>query len=64
MAVTLADPRGWTGGAEWRLQRVGPDSGADLTVLHGCAPNAWPQVDGVLHTGPPGQYDDPIPAED
>nr|WP_165823148.1 DUF3152 domain-containing protein [Micromonospora globispora] len=148
VAVTLADPRGWTGGGEWRLQRVGPDGPADFTVLlttpvtrgelcadttdhytscrngddvvinvarwvhgvpqfpdldhyrqyllnhevghrlgrnhelcpqaggpapvmqqqtlglHGCAPNAWPEVDGVLHSGPPGQYDDPIPAED
>lgn len=148
VAVTLADPRGWTGGGDWRLQRVGPDSPADFTVLlttpvtrgelcadttdrytscrngdqvvinvarwvhgvpqfpdldgyrqyllnhevghrlgwnhelcprvggpapvmqqqtlglHGCLPNAWPEVDGVRHTGPPGQYDDPIPAED
>ncbi|MGY0003968.1 DUF3152 domain-containing protein [Micromonospora sp. I033] len=32
--------------------------------LHGCTPNAWPRVDGMLHSGPSGQYDDPIPAED
>ncbi|SCG44909.1 DUF3152 domain-containing protein [Micromonospora inositola] len=147
VAVILADPRGWTGDGEWRLQRVGPDSPADFTVLlatpvtrgelcgdpidhytscrngdrvvinvtrwargvpqfddlgsyrqyllnhevghrlgrghelcpraggpapvmeqqtlglHGCTPNAWPRVDGTLHTGPSGQYDDPIPAE-
>lgn len=148
VAVVLADPRGWTGGGEWRLQRVGPDSPADFTVLlttpvtrgrlcadpadrytscrngdrvvinvarwargvpqfddlgsyrqyllnhevghrlgrghelcpraggpapvmeqqtlglHGCTPNAWPRVAGAPHTGPAGQYDDPIPAED
>ncbi|WP_236647381.1 DUF3152 domain-containing protein [Micromonospora sicca] len=148
VAVILADPRGWTGGGEWRLQRVGPDEPDDFTVLlatpvtrgelcadpsdhytscrngdrvvinvarwargvpqfddlgsyrpyllnhevghrlgrghelcpraggpapvmeqqtlglHGCLPNAWPRVDGALHTGPSGQYDDPIPAED
>ncbi|WP_434742660.1 DUF3152 domain-containing protein [Micromonospora sp. SH-82] len=29
--------------------------------LHGCAPNAWPMVSGRSHTGPSGQYDDPIP---
>ncbi|RZU73007.1 uncharacterized protein DUF3152 [Micromonospora kangleipakensis] len=148
VAVILADPRGWTGGGEWRLQRVGPDTPADFTVLlatpvtrgelcadpsdrytscrngdrvvvnvarwargvphfddlgsyrqyllnhevghrlgrghelcpraggpapvmeqqtlglHGCTPNAWPRVDDALHTGPTGQYDDLIPAED
>ncbi|WP_446212486.1 DUF3152 domain-containing protein [Micromonospora sp. IBSANI012] len=32
--------------------------------LHGCAPNAWPYVDGTLHTGRPGEYDDPVPAGD
>ncbi|MGB2568964.1 DUF3152 domain-containing protein [Micromonospora citrea] len=32
--------------------------------LHGCTPNAWPQVGGELHVGPPGEYDDPVPAED
>ncbi|WP_319460529.1 DUF3152 domain-containing protein [Micromonospora sp. RTP1Z1] len=147
VAVILADPRGWTGGGEWRLQRVGPDTRADFAVLlatpvtrgelcadptdhytscrngdqvvinvgrwargvpqfddlgsyrqyllnhevghrlgrghelcppaggpapvmeqqtlglHGCTPNAWPRVAGALHTGPSGQYDDPIPAE-
>ncbi|MGC5016985.1 DUF3152 domain-containing protein [Micromonospora sp. DT47] len=31
--------------------------------LHGCVPNAWPQVDGGLRTGPSGEYDDPVPAE-
>ncbi|WP_455644418.1 DUF3152 domain-containing protein [Micromonospora carbonacea] len=30
--------------------------------LHGCLPNAWPEVDGAVFTGPPGQYDDPVPA--
>ncbi|MGR6316928.1 DUF3152 domain-containing protein [Micromonospora soli] len=147
VAAILADPRGWTGGGEWRLQRVGRADPADFTVLlttpvtrgplcadttdhytscrngdqvvinvarwvhgvpyfpdlggyrqyllnhevghrlgrghelcpraggpapvmeqqtlglHGCTPNAWPLVDGALHTGPSGQYDDPIPAE-
>lgn len=29
--------------------------------LHGCLPNAWPEVDGAVFTGPPGQYDDPVP---
>jgi hypothetical protein len=33
VAATLADPRGWTGGGQWRLQRVGPDTPADFTVL-------------------------------
>ncbi|MEU5786285.1 DUF3152 domain-containing protein [Micromonospora purpureochromogenes] len=32
--------------------------------LHGCTPNAWPYVDGTLHIGPPGEYDDPVPAGD
>ncbi|MBM0255960.1 DUF3152 domain-containing protein, partial [Micromonospora sp. 4G55] len=32
--------------------------------LHRCAPNAWPYVDGTLHTGRPGEYDDPVPAGD
>ncbi|MEU8259197.1 DUF3152 domain-containing protein [Micromonospora sp. NPDC048999] len=143
----LSDPRGWTGGGEWRLQRVGRDDAANFTVLlttpvtrgqlcadttdhytscrvgdrvvinvarwahgvpyfpdlgqyrqylinhevghrlgrghercpraggpapvmqqqtlglHGCTPNAWPRVDGALHTGPSGQYADPIPPE-
>ncbi|SCF38384.1 Protein of unknown function (DUF3152) [Micromonospora viridifaciens] len=147
VTAILADPRGWTGGGEWRLQRVGRDDPADFTVLlatpvtrgrlcadtsdhytscrngdqvvinvarwvhgvphfpdlaqyrqylinhevghrlgreherctraggpapvmqqqtlglHGCTPNAWPRVAGALHTGPRGQYDDPIPAE-
>ncbi|WP_091673424.1 DUF3152 domain-containing protein [Micromonospora auratinigra] len=148
VAVILADPRGWTGGGRWRLQRVGRDDPADFTVLlttpvtrgrlcadptdhytscrngdqvvvnvarwvhgvphfpdlgayrqyllnhevghrlgqghqlcpraggpapvmlqqtlglHGCTANPWPQVDGDLLTGPTGQYDDPVPADD
>ncbi|MEU8070284.1 DUF3152 domain-containing protein [Micromonospora sp. NPDC048169] len=32
--------------------------------LHGCTPNAWPLVGGEPLAGPPGQYDDPIPAGD
>ncbi|MFE9960107.1 DUF3152 domain-containing protein [Micromonospora sp. NPDC005299] len=148
VAATLSDPRGWTGGGRWRLQRVGRDDPADFTVLlttpvtrgrlcddttdrytscrhgdqvvinvarwvhgvplfpdlglyrqyllnhevghrlgrghelcpraggpapvmeqqtlglHGCLPNAWPRVGGASHSGPSGQYDDPIPAED
>lgn len=30
-------------------------------ALHGCTPNPWPLRDGEPHSGPPGQYDDPIP---
>lgn len=30
--ATLSDPRGWTGGGLWRLQRVGPEQPADFTV--------------------------------
>jgi hypothetical protein len=29
--------------------------------LHGCTANGWPRIDGKLHTGPPGAYNDPIP---
>ncbi|HKN54482.1 MAG TPA: DUF3152 domain-containing protein [Amycolatopsis sp.] len=29
----LDDPRGWTAGGEWRLQRVGPASGFDFTIM-------------------------------
>ncbi|GAB3806731.1 DUF3152 domain-containing protein [Micromonospora zhanjiangensis] len=32
VAAILADPRGWTGGGRWRLQRVGPRVAADFTV--------------------------------
>ncbi|WP_243707913.1 DUF3152 domain-containing protein [Micromonospora sp. KC606] len=149
VAAVLADPRGWTADGRWRLQRVGPDSPADFTVLlsspitrgqlcgdlydrytscrngdrvvinvarwargvphfegdltsyrayllnhevghrlgeghqlcprrggpapvmqqqtlglHGCTPNAWPQVNGERFSGPPGEYDDPIPTDD
>ncbi|MFI9643254.1 DUF3152 domain-containing protein [Micromonospora sp. NPDC051925] len=32
--------------------------------LHGCRPNAWPMAGGALFTGPPGEYDDPVPAGD
>ncbi|MET7467397.1 DUF3152 domain-containing protein [Micromonospora sp. NPDC005222] len=32
--------------------------------LHGCTPNAWPLVGGEPLVGPPGQYDDRIPAGD
>ncbi|MEW2593347.1 DUF3152 domain-containing protein [Micromonospora aurantiaca] len=32
--------------------------------LHGCTPNPWPIVGGEPLSGPPGQYDDPIPAGD
>jgi hypothetical protein len=28
----LGDPRGWTGGGEWRLQQVGPEDDADFTI--------------------------------
>lgn len=148
VGTILADPRGWTGGGQWRLQRVGPADRADFTVLlttpvtrgrlcadptdrytscrngdqvvinvarwvrgvpqfpdlgryrqylvnhevghrlgrghercpraggpapvmqqqtlglHGCIPNPWPRLGGAPHSGPPGQYDDPVPAED
>jgi hypothetical protein len=30
--ATLSDPRSWTGGGRWRLQRVGPGQPADFTV--------------------------------
>ncbi|RSD21873.1 DUF3152 domain-containing protein [Amycolatopsis eburnea] len=34
--------------------------------LHGCVPNPWPFPDGGgrEYAGPPGEYDDPIPAGD
>ena len=32
--------------------------------LHGCVPNPWPFPDGREYAGPPGEYDDPIPAGD
>lgn len=32
VATILADRRGWTGGGQWRLQRVGPGGPADFTV--------------------------------
>jgi hypothetical protein len=31
--------------------------------LHGCRPQAWPQVDGREYHGPAGAYDDPIPPD-
>ncbi len=30
--ATLRDPRSWTAGGEWRLQRVGPGAHADFTI--------------------------------
>lgn len=30
--------------------------------LHGCKPNPWPFPGGAAYSGPPGEYDDPIPA--
>ncbi len=32
--------------------------------LHGCVPNPWPFPDGREYAGPPGEYNDPIPAGD
>lgn len=32
VSATLADPRGWTGGGEWRLQWVGGDQPRDFTI--------------------------------
>jgi Protein of unknown function (DUF3152) len=31
--------------------------------LHGCVANGWPIVDGQPYSGPPGQYNDPIPTD-
>lgn len=30
--ATLADPRGWTGGGQWRFRRVGPGQKSDFTL--------------------------------
>ncbi|WP_410656281.1 DUF3152 domain-containing protein [Amycolatopsis sp. lyj-112] len=32
--------------------------------LHDCLPNPWPYPDGSQHSGPSGEYDDPIPRAD
>jgi hypothetical protein len=32
VTATLSDPRGWTGGGQWRLRRVGAGSAYDFTV--------------------------------
>jgi hypothetical protein len=32
ITATLNDRRGWTGGGNWRLRRVGPDQRADFTI--------------------------------
>ncbi|RSN28084.1 hypothetical protein DMC61_24520 [Amycolatopsis sp. WAC 04169] len=46
---TLADPRGWTGGGRWRLQRAGPDGPADFTIYL-----ATPKTRDVLCGRPDG----------
>ena len=32
VTATLADPRGWTAGGRWRLERVGPGDPYDITI--------------------------------
>ncbi|WP_278188321.1 DUF3152 domain-containing protein [Micromonospora sp. R77] len=51
VAAVLADPRGWTGGGRWRLQRVGPETRADFTVLL-----TTPQTRGRLCADPTDRY--------
>ncbi|AUI63599.1 DUF3152 domain-containing protein [Amycolatopsis sp. BJA-103] len=46
---TLSDPRGWTGGGRWRLQRVGPDGPFDFTLYL-----ATPKTRDVLCGRPDG----------
>ncbi|ONF65558.1 DUF3152 domain-containing protein [Amycolatopsis keratiniphila] len=46
---TLADPRGWTGGGRWRLQRAGPDGPVDFTIYL-----ATPKTRDVLCGRPDG----------
>ena len=48
---TFADPRGWTGGGVWQLQRVGPGETADFTVYF-VTPGTRDDVCG----GPSDQY--------
>jgi hypothetical protein len=33
VGATLADPRGWTAGGQWRFQQVGSDRNADFTIF-------------------------------
>jgi len=33
VGATLADPRGWTAGGQWRFQQVGADRNADFTIF-------------------------------
>ncbi|GAB3154534.1 DUF3152 domain-containing protein [Amycolatopsis stemonae] len=47
----LGDPRGWTGGGEWRLQQVGPEDDADFTIYL-----ATPASRDMLCGGSPDGY--------
>ncbi len=49
--TTLSDPRGWTGGGQWRLQRVGGDQPHEFTILL-----ATPGTRGVLCGDPDDRY--------
>jgi hypothetical protein len=51
VTATLADPRSWTAGRQWRLQRVGPGKRYDFTIYL-----ATPDTKDVLCGGSPDGY--------